>query len=387
MANVIDRGYKVLELTSNCIFIRISSGVYDVYAPKLVNNGIISTICPSLTKMTVNLNTSPPTVSAPTFFNIQNATKYATPVIPHRGQIGYDYHSDQLLMCISEWDGVHAYVNVTKVDTLQLIGISPDFSRASLLHPNVFSLVEGKSGVDQIRYYAHCWGYGGQYCMAVGTFAGNAERSFIITCMDDVWTATEANTKHNYIQELVEPYWDGSTFRGWLTEGHGTNTVEVRYPTQVITQEAVGGLFTLQPTYDMRHNHVVWTEWGSGIGSPQHIWTAPVTDVFKGTRQTPPDTTIQDREGNHINLATMMKPTQGFFHHQAQYWLIFHVYRGGLSQGVQRIVKCTADKYRSALEYAVIARNYGSVQLPSYGPCRTIDPQHDMLYPNPIVIV
>jgi hypothetical protein len=337
--------------------------------------------------MTVNVNTSPPTVSAPIFFDIQHVTKYTTPVLPYRGQIGYDYGTDQLLMCISEWDEVHAYVNVAKSKMLQLIGIKPDFSGAEILHPDVFSLVAGKSGVDHIKHYAHCWGYGGQYCMAVGTYAGSAERSFIITCMDDVWTATEANTRYNYIQELVEPYWDGTTFRGWLTEGHGTNTLEIRYPTQAITQDAVGGLFTLQPTYDMRQNHVVWTEWGSGIRSPQHVWTAPVNDVFKGMLQIPPDTAIDDLEGNHINLVTMMKLTQGFFQDQTRYWLIFNVYRGGLPLGVQRVVKCTADEYSCETEYAVIARHHGCDQLSGPGPCRTINPQHDTLESNPMVII
>ncbi|RLG81366.1 MAG: hypothetical protein DRO40_09785 [Thermoprotei archaeon] len=365
------------------ILIKKSSTKYEVFFPELLDNGTIKTISRNL--LAKEFDWSSGTFTDIGSYSIETASGYSNP-ISFAPTIGYDFDNDRILLVIGEWDGSSTYPRTTNA---KLIAIDRDLSGHEVLIDDILSLVKNAAAdADQLRSFGHAFIHSGLGALIAGAYAGDSERSVIIVSTDggQTWNAIRANSRYDYVQERLEPIWDGDTFLGFLTEGHGTNSHWIKTDGS-IEAGAPGGLFTTEPIYDMINNKVIWIEWGSGTGDVQHVWVADPSTPFTATDVTPSGT-ITDNEGNSINLATVNKLYGNIFTDGENYKLVFVGYRGGIPESETRLIAVDLPVSSESI-YDLIVDDAGNDRFgtyPGFRPIiRAIDPSAKKLIPTPIL--
>ncbi|RLG74530.1 MAG: hypothetical protein DRO14_05630 [Thermoprotei archaeon] len=359
---------------------KVGEKLYELIYPKLLVDDITWLNCKYIAKREIDFSTSPPTIGSEELFDIESASGISNPVVPHRTFMGYDADNDAILMFVSNKSG-NTGSKAFAGSTVKLLSIKRDFSSYTIEINDVISLAKtAYSGIDKILMFAHAWRIGGLGVAAVGTYAGSSEVSIILKDTGSGWVAERHNERYDFIQERVEPIWDGSTFLGFLTEGHGTNSLWVKTDGSV-QAGAPGGLFTTEPVYDPINNQVIWIEWGSGTGATQHIWTAPPSDPFNATDKTPSGT-LTDNEGNSIDLATCNKANGHILSDPFGSKLLMYIYRGGLPEKVGRILAVDLSISNPELVYDP----NGSDKIQINGILRCFDLTANKLAPVPLII-
>lgn len=310
-----------------------SSTKYDVVYPELLSNGTIDVITRKL--MVKEFDVIEGTFNDIGTYDIDSASGYANP-ISFRSNIGYDFDNDRILLVIGEWDGSSTDSITTKA---KLIAISRDLSEHQVLIDDILALVKTVvSDADNLRYFGQAFIHSQLAVLVAGVYSGSYERSVIIVSTDggESWEVIRANSRYDFIQQRIEPIWDGSTFIGFLTEGHGTNSHWIKTDGTVVAGSP-GGLFTTEPIYDPVNNKVIWIEWGGATGATQHIWIADPASPFDASDVTPTGT-ITDNEGNSIDLSTVCKIGGIIYSDGQRNKFMFNTYRGGVPSGEKRII-------------------------------------------------
>jgi len=363
------------------IMLKVGEKLYELIYPKLLVDDVTFLNCKYIAKREVDFSTSPPTIGSEELFDIESASGISNPVVPYRAHLGYDADNDRILVFVGNKSG-NTGGGAFAGSTIKLLSIARDFSGYSVEINDVLSLVKSAySGIDKILYYAHAWRVSGLGVAAVDTYAGSSEISVILKDTGSGWVAERHNERYDFVQERVEPIWDGSTFLGFLTEGHGTNSLWVKTDGSV-QAGAPGGLFTTEPVYDPINNQVIWIEWGSETGATQHIWTAPPSNPFNATDKTPSGT-LTDNEGNSVNLATCNKENGHILSDPFGSKLIMSAYRGGLPSGVSRTLSVDLSISNPELVYDPS----GSDKITPNGILRCFDLTANKVSPVPLVIV
>jgi len=365
------------------ILIKKSSTKYEVFFPELLSNGTINVITRNL--LAKEFDWASGSFTDIGSYSIEEITGFANPIL-FMPAVGYDFDNDRVLLVIGEWDGSSQWPITTQA---KLIAINRDLSGHEVLIDDIVALVKSVvTDVDQIRYHAHAFIHSGLGALIVGAYAGSSERSVIIVSTDggQTWNAVHANSRYDYVQEELEPIWDGDTFLGFLTEGHGTNSHWIKTDGS-IQAGAPGGLFTTEPIYDPINNKVIWIEWGSETGATQYVWIADPNTPFSATDVTPSGT-ITDNEGNSIDLATVNKKDGHIFTDGVNNKFVFEGYRGGIPSGEVRwfavdLPVSSGSTYDLVVDDAGNDRFGGIPGTRRY--IRAIDPSAKKLIPTPIL--
>ncbi|RLC36753.1 hypothetical protein DRH29_03875 [candidate division Kazan bacterium] len=370
----------VLNAIGGLLF-KISETRYEYIYPKQLDNGTTKMIVRELGKRIIDFGTSPPTIGSETTIDIATPSGLNNPIAFFRGKLGYDFDNDAILMFVGEWDGSS---NVPRSTTVKLLSIARDFSDVTVEIDDVLSLVKNAaSDVDLIKLYAHAWRLGNLGVATIGAYAAGSERSVILKDTGTGWSAEVHSERYNYVQELVEPFWDENTFMGFLTEGHGTNSLWIKTDGSV-QAGAPGGTFTTSPIYDPINNRILWFEWGGEISSgTQHIWTAPPSTPFTGTDITPSGS-LTDAEGNTVNLQACGKIPGFIFSDKQNNKVILGINFGGLPAGVWRVLQLDLDTMSVD---GLFTLKDGTDTIYTHVYLRAIDPSAKKLIPVPIVNV
>jgi len=365
------------------LLVKKSSAKYLVFYPEVLDNGTIRAIARDL--VAKEFDWSAGAFTDVGRYSIESATKYANPIVFGYG-IGYDFDNDRILLVVGEWDGVSKYQITTRA---KLVAINRDLSGHDVLIDDILALVkQAASDVDEIRYYGHAYIHSKLGAVVVGAYAAGAERSVVIVSTDggETWSAVRANARYDFIQERLEPFWDGDAFMGFLTEGHGTNSLWIKTDGS-IRAGAPGGLYTTEPIYDMINNQIIWIEWGSGLGDVQRIWVASPRAPFDAVDVTPGGT-LTDNEGNSIDLSRVCKIDGVIFTDGKNNKFVFQAYRGGIPEGESRII-ATDLPVQSGNAYDIVEDSDGSdvaVRITAMrNIVRAVDPATRKLIPVPII--
>jgi len=375
--------------STGAILFRQTVWQYEVIWAEMLDNGTTKRIVRKLKKATLDFSTSPPTWGTVEEIDVATPSGLTNPIAPHRSLFGYDFENDEILLALGEWDGTSA---VLDTNTVKLLAIKRDFSNVSVLHDDLLSLArEAAADVTRIFVYAQFWGYGGKIVGTLGTYADTEERSVVALYDGTSWSAVRANYVYDYIQERLEPIWDAEdNFIGWLTEGHGTNMQWIKY-SDLSVQAAVpsGPSFTIDPIYDMINHKIIILEWGGATGAKQYIFVGdPDPDSGYSTlTDVTPTGTIQDAEGNSIDLNTVNKSRGNIFSDGVNTWLVFRSERGGLPTGQKRCIKVDLGQYSDPTKYAVIADPSGVDTYMIWTCTKAIDPTNKLLVPTPLFVV
>ena len=362
---------------------KVGEKLYELIYPKLLVDDVTFLNCKYIARREIDFSTSPPTIGSEELFDIESASGISNPVVPFRAFMGYDADNDRILMFVGNKSGVSdSGTKAFAGSTIKLLSIARDFSSYSIEISDVLSLVKSAySNIDKILGYAHAWRINGLGVAAVAAYAGSSEVSVILKDTGSGWVAERHNERYDFVQERVEPIWDGSTFLGFLTEGHGTNSLWVKTDGSV-QAGAPGGLFTTEPVYDPINNQVIWIEWGSATGDTQHIWVAPPSNPFNATDKTPSGT-LTDNEGNSIDLATCTKANGHVLSDPYGSKLMVYTSMGGLPSGVFRTLAFNLDISNPELVYDP----NGSDKITIRGILRCFDLMAGKVAPVPLVIV
>jgi len=386
---VVTMQYSSDLATRGLLAFRLSAHLYELVWAEVLTNGIAEYIVRKLKKVTVDFSVSPPQWGSVSEIDVATPSGLSNPIVAYCYVLGYDFENDEILIALGEWNGSSAYLEST---TVKLLAVKRDFSNVTVLHDDLFSLVQtAAADATKIRSYAHFMGYGGKIVGALGVYANGDERSVVILYDGSVWSAVRANDAYDYIQEKVEPIWDTEdNFIGWLTEGHGTNTQFIKYPELTVTAKPPAGtLFTTEPIYDMLNHKVIFIEWGSATGDTQHVLVADPdpTDGYANLTDVTPTGTITDNEANSIDLNTVNKAHGLIFSDGVNTWLVFVGTRGGIPTDKTRVLKVDLGSYSDPAKYDVIADPTNDDRYELRGLCRAIDPTSKLFVPSPIFVV
>jgi hypothetical protein len=379
--------YKQAIPAESTISVKTGADTYDVYYPKILNDGTCVQLCRELAVRQFDFGTSPPTIGAESTIDVETPSTYTNPVIPTEFNLGYDFDSDKILMVLGEWDTSSlTFENITDAS---LLSIDLAFVGVTVENADLLALAQGAiPTATELNYVGHFYGYGTKIVGALGTYAGSSEKSCIATYDGAAWGATQANTRFNYIQEGVEPIWDASnTFLGWLTEGHGTNSHFVKYSDLSVVTCYPPGVYTTCPHYDMKNHKVIWLEYGSGTGAGQYIHTSDPDATFgciNFVNVTPYVGTITDNESNVIDLETANKAAGVFFSDGVNEWMVLGLSRGGIPAGQNRPAKVNLGQYNDYTKWSILENNLSvDTGYKDMGRDRCIDTTNHVFLPNP----
>jgi len=344
-----------IEGLLDAILIQKSANKFDIVFPELRTNGQIYNIVRSIKVMEFDWQqgtfTEIGTYQLPTNIGLNVPQLF-------RGGIGYDLDNDRILLALGEWDGSSMEPIST---TVKIVAINRSLDGHEVVIDDLLSLVrQAVTDADEIRYYASCYIINGLGAIVAGVYSAGAERAWHAVSTDggQTWTSRHSNDRYDYIHELIEPFWDGDTFMGYLVEGHGTNCLWIKTDGSY-EANSPGGTFTIEPIYDMLNNEVIWTEWGSATGAVQHIWYASPSTPFNATDVTPSGT-LTDAEGNSIDLSTVSKLDGHIVMVGGVGYLLFGGSRDGVPSGERRII-CTQLPVRSGNTYELLTYSAGDI--------------------------
>lgn len=362
------------------LFFKISDTKWEVIAPEQLSNGTTDFIVNNLKKYTLDLSAG--TLTEDTSFDVKTLAGLNTPVIPTRRALGYDFQNDEILIGVGEYDGSSSSLQSS---TVKLLAIKRDFSSGTVLIDDVLTLAKNAaSDATLIKYYFQCWGYGGKIACGVGTYADTSERSVILTYDGTSWSAIRANTNYDYIQEGIDLLWNGDTFIGWLTEGHGTNMHYISADLSTVKFTRPGGLFTLEPCYDPVNNKVWIGEWGSGTGATQNLWYCdpdPTSGIANCANATPSGS-MSDNEGNSADLSQVFKANLAIVEGG---YLMFMAKRGGWPEDGRTLAMTIQALPPGQPE--LVVDDQGSDMIAIWGVLRAIDPSLGKIVPIPAIVV
>ncbi len=369
------------------LLFKIADEEYEVIWAELLDNETTNKICRKLKKCIVDFGNSPPTWGSIIEKDIATPSGLTNPMVPHRGALGYDFDSDEILVTLGEWNEVSSSFECTLV---KLLAVKRDFSSVTVLHNDLLALAqESVTDATVLKFYIGFSGYGGKIVGGVGTYAGANERSCIITYNGTIWASYEADSRYNFIQEAVEPIWSAeNVFLGWLTEGHGTNSHFIDTSLNISTCYPSGTLFTVSPIYDPINHKVIWIEWGSATGTTQHIFVAdPDADAgcINFVDKTPSGT-ITDNEENTIDLGPDCKANGVILSDGENLWFTMLIYDNP-DRVYKRIVKVDLGFYDDDTKYAVLADPSNDDKYVIDGILKTIDPANKLFLPAPLMII
>ena len=335
------------------ILIQKSTNKFDIIFPELKTNGQIYNIVRAVKVVEFDWSTG----------NFTEIGSYPLPAelgldTPQLflGGIGYDLDNDRITLVLGEWDGSSMEARGT---TVKVIAINRSLDGHEVIIDDLFSLVkQAVTDADELYGHANCWIINGLGAIVIGVRSAGNERAWHAVSTDGgvSWTSRHSNDRYDYIHEIIEPFWDGDTFMGYLVEGHGTNSLWIKTDGSY-QAGAPGGAYTTQPIYDMLNNEIIWIEWGSSTGEVQHIWYAPPSSPFNATDVTPSGS-LTDAEGNTIDLRTVCKLDGHIVNVGGVGYLLFRGNRGGIPSGEPRII-CTQLPVRSGNNYELLTYSAG----------------------------
>jgi len=294
--------------------------------------------------------------------------------------VGYDLDNDRVILVLGEWNGSSSFPITS---TAKIIAINRSLDAHEILIDDLLSLVkQAVTDADELRFYASCFIINGLGAIVAGVYSGGSERAWHAVSTDGgaTWTSRHSNDRYDYIHQDLEPFWDGDTFMGFLVEGHGTNCLWIKTDGSY-EANSPGGLFTIEPIYDMLNNEVIWIEWGSATGATQHIWYASPSTPFTANDATPSGS-LTDLEGNSIDLATVNKSLGHIITVGGVGYLLFKGHRGGVPSGEFRLI-ATQLPVRSGNSYEILSYSGGD-RIRDSPRIRTFDLSSKKPLPNPL---
>lgn len=377
------------------ILIKTGTREYDFFYPETLDNGYTRFICRSVAKVHVNFSTTPPTWGSVTHINIETPSGFTNPQISNvslNTGLGYDFQTEKILLVVGEWVSPNAHWYCTDV---KLLAIDRTTGAVTVLHADLLGLAKTiVSTITQTNLVADAMGYGGKIAIALGCYdptSGYAahDRSIMILYNGTTWSAINPKPVQDGIQMKAEPIFDsGDSFIGWLTDGHGTNSIFLKPDFSWVGCKPPNTLFSTNPTFDMINHKVVWLEWGSGTGSVQHVHVADpdVTSGCVNFVDKTPSGSLVDNEGGSRNMTKVCKVGSGIFSDETNFWFIMYGYRGDTSGLPDRAFKCDLGYYNDITHWAYLADPTNLDQYYSVL-TRCVNPTTKLLVPNPLITV
>lgn len=379
--------YTHAASTNQAILLKLPQHEYGVFAPELLGNGTTTKIMRNLKEYSIRFQSETPFWGGPVTYDVATPSGLTTPISSTRHPLGYHFGTESILIPLAEWDGSSTEVSST---TAKLLSMKLATSAVTVLQNDLLTLVKTAiADASVIKYFMHFYGYGSKIAGILGVHtAGAVERSCVITYDGSTWTATNANSRFNYIQEAIEPVWlADDTFYGWLTSGHGTNSHYIKYSDLSVNAVIVNSTnYSTQPIYDMINHKIVWLEGGSGIGSKQYIITADPDITLGHTNQQDktPTGTLVDNESNSWDLNKTGKVDGNIYTDLTNSWFVL----GGINNpGYNRFrtFKTTLGTYDVDANYALLQNSSGNDKIYCNSPTRCINQETKLLEPNPIL--
>ncbi len=357
--------YEQAVPAQHILLFRKATYVYDAYYPKQLDNGTTQFICREFAKRQIDFSKEPAEWSDEKTVDVATPSGFTNPILPIKNIIGYDFYRDGILFVLGEWDGKSWLLTGTQA---KLMIVNRDLTRVEVLHDDIFSLArEAEPEATHIKGYVHFSGYGGKIVGALATYRGDDERSVLAVFDGSKWSGVRANMRLDTVQEGVVPVWDvKGYFIGWVTEGHSTNSLFIKisdlsispcYPPVSIT--------TTEPVYDMINRKVIWAEWGASEAYAQRIHVSD-PDPANGCvnfKNVTPYGSVKDKEGHTIDLTIVNKYRPAIFKDNVHKWLVVGVMRGGLPEGIHRILKADLNDIGNASKWEVVTRPTGDDKL------------------------
>lgn len=372
------------------LLIKTSDKHYDLFYPKCLDNGTTKLIVRKLCKVSIDFTVTPPTWGSVTEIDVETPSGFTNPQICNRPIVGYNFDNGEVLIVLGEWQSGKVDFECVQV---KLLGVNRTTGVVTVRQSDLLALAKTiVSAVDRLWAYAGFCGYDGKLVGTLGALVGAPsipnERSIIALYNGTTWSAINPKPVQDGVQEQIEPIFDSAdAFIGWLTEGHGTNSVFVKPDLSWVGCKPPNTLYTTEPVYDPVNHKVIWIEWGA-TSATQRVHEADPSAVYGCINfvDKTPSGTITDNEANNINLSTVNKSSGAVFSDGTNYWLVCGVYMGGLVSGVGRSLKADLGYLNDPTKWACIADPSNNDKREIWGRNRALDPTTKKLLTIPMII-
>lgn len=356
---------------------------WDFWYPKQLDNGTTKQICRKVVKVTVDYRTDPPTWGTPVEIDIETPSGFINPTIPLRTHFGYDFQTEELLIAVGEWISPDAQWAVTDV---KLLAVHRTTHVVRVLHNDLLSLVKTvKPEATIIKNYAHFWGYDGKIVGTIAPFADTTEIS-VFLYYNGTWNAQWAYGLNNKAQEHLEVIFDkNDNFIGWLTEGHGMNSLFIRPDFTFLWCAPLAMGYTSEPQYDPVNHKVIWIQWGGAPTFKNWIYVSDPDPVVgcKNFTDVTPTGSITDNEDGIWDLNTMQKGNGSIFGAPTEFWFVL----SGLKYGWDcRSFKVRLGYYNDMNYWYIIADSTPDDRYFLEGVNRCVDPVNKLMQVTPLIV-